>query len=73
MLSYEMVVGLETHIELCENAEAPIEKNQVLGTVTLKIGDEEITRYNLVSENSVEKTNMGHIIVRFFRSLAKSA
>ena len=64
---------LETKVELCENAEAPIEKNQTLGTVTLKIADREIARYNLVSENYVEKTNIGHIMVRFLRSLAKSA
>ena len=64
---------LETHIELCENAEAPIEKNQTLGKVTLRIGEEEIASYNLLSENSVEKTNIGHIIVRFLSSLAKSA
>lgn len=64
---------IETYIDLCENAEAPIEKNQTLGTVTLKIGEEEIAKYNLVSENSVEKTKIGHIIVRFFRCLAKSA
>ena len=64
---------LETHIELCENAEAPIERNQVLGKVILKIGQEEIASYRLISENSVEKTNIGHIMVRFLTSLAKSA
>ena len=64
---------LETHIELCENAEAPIERNQVLGKVTLKIGQQEIASYRLISENSVEKTNIGHIMVRFLTSLAKSA
>ena len=64
---------LETHIELCENAEAPIERNQILGKVTLKIGQEEIASYRLISENSVEKTNIGHIMVRFLTSLAKSA
>jgi D-alanyl-D-alanine carboxypeptidase (penicillin-binding protein 5/6) len=64
---------LETEIELCENAQAPIEKNQTLGTVTLKIGEREIASYNLVSENFVEKTNIGHIMVRFLSSLAKSA
>ncbi len=65
--------NLRPHIELCENAEAPIEKNQILGSVILKIGDKEMARYNLVSENSVEKTNIGHIIVRFLSILAKSA
>ena len=65
--------NLETHINLSENAEAPIEKNQTLGTVTLKINGKEIANYNLVSDIYVEKTNLGHIIARFFRSLAKSA
>lgn len=64
---------LKTEVSLCENAEAPIEKNQTLGTVTLKIDDKEIAKYNLVSEKEVEKTNIGHIIARFLTSLAKSA
>lgn len=65
--------NIKTGIELCESAEAPIEKNQTLGKVTLKIGDNTIAEYNLVSREYVEKTNIGHIIVRIFRSLAKSA
>ena len=64
---------IKTEINLSENAEAPIEKNQTLGTVTLKIDDREIAKYNLVSEKEVEKTNIGHIMLRFLRSLAKSA
>ncbi len=64
---------IQTEISLSENAEAPIEKNQTLGTVTLKIDDKEIAKYNLVSDIYVEKTNLGHIMVRFLRSLAKSA
>lgn len=64
---------LQTEIELCESVEAPVEKNQTLGKVTLKIGDDKIAEYNLVSEIYVEKTNIGHIIARFLRSLAKSA
>lgn len=64
---------LKTEISLSESVEAPVEKNQTLGTVILKIADKEIARYNLVSENFVEKTNIGHIMVRFLSSLAKSA
>lgn len=60
-------------IELSENVEAPVEKNQTLGTVTVKIGDREIAYYNLVSDIYVEKTKMSHIMVRFLCSLAKSA
>lgn len=64
---------IETAIELCENVEAPVEKNQVLGTVTLKIGSEVISEYKLISENAVEKTKISHIMLRFLRALAKSA
>ncbi len=65
--------GIETQIELSESVEAPVEKNQTLGKVTLKIGDKQIAEYNLVSDIYVEKTNIGHIIARIFRCLAKSA
>jgi D-alanyl-D-alanine carboxypeptidase (penicillin-binding protein 5/6) len=64
---------LETEINLADRVEAPIEKNQTLGSVSLKIDGKEIARYNLVSENYIEKINLGHIIVRFLSSLAKSA
>ena len=64
---------IKTQVDICENVEAPVEKNQTLGTVTIKIGDREIAKYNLVSEKEVEKTNIGHIMLRFLRSLAKSA
>lgn len=64
---------LETEITLCENVQAPVEKNQTLGSVTVKIGERKIAEYNLVSDIYIEKINIGHIIARFLRSLAKSA
>ncbi len=64
---------LETAVELSRDVEAPIEKNQVLGRVRLKIGDEVISEYNLISEIPVEKTTLGHIMLRFLKSLTKSA
>ena len=64
---------LKTEINICESVEAPVENNQILGTVILKIADKEIAKYNLINENFVEKTNIGHIMVRILRSLAKSA
>ncbi|MBR2892732.1 MAG: D-alanyl-D-alanine carboxypeptidase [Clostridia bacterium] len=64
---------IETVITLSEDVEAPVEKNQVLGRVQLKIGDEVIREYNLISEKAVEKTTLAHIMLRFLRSLAKSA
>ncbi len=64
---------LETIVELSRDVEAPVEKNQVLGRVRLKIGDEVISEYNLISEIPVEKTTLGHIMLRFLKSLTKSA
>ncbi len=64
---------IETVITLSEDVEAPVEENQVLGRVQLKIGDEVISEYNLISEKAVEKTTLGHIMLRFLKSLAKSA
>lgn len=64
---------LKTEVSLCENVQAPVEKNQILGTVTVRTGDKEIARYNLVSEKEVEKTNIGHIMMRILKSFAKSA
>lgn len=64
---------IETVIDLCENVQAPVEENQVLGSVTLKIGDEVISEYNLISQSAVEKTKISHIMLRFLGALAKSA
>ena len=64
---------LETVITVSEDVEAPVEKGQVLGSVQLKLGNEVIGEYNLISEKAVEKTTLGHVVLRFLRSLTKSA
>lgn len=64
---------IETVVTLSEDVEAPVEENQVLGTVKLKIGDKVISEYNLISEKPVEKTTLGHIMLRFLKTLTKSA
>lgn len=65
--------SIETVVELCESVEAPVEKNQTLGKLKLIIDGRVIGQYPLVSEKAVERNNLGHIIVRFLRSVAKSA
>jgi D-alanyl-D-alanine carboxypeptidase (penicillin-binding protein 5/6) len=65
--------NIKTEINISESVEAPVEKNQTLGKLTLKIGESKIAEYNLISEIYVEKTNIGHIMVRILRSVAKSA
>lgn len=62
---------LRTEINLATDVEAPVEKNQVLGTVTLKNGEETVATYSLVSETAVGKINMRIMMERFIKSLAK--
>ncbi len=64
--------NLETVVELCEDVEAPVEKNQVLGKVFLKNGDEVISEYKLMAKNAVDRIDIGFILLSFLKSLTKS-
>lgn len=48
---------LETVIELSESIEAPIEKDQVVGNISYKIGNETLAQTNIVTNDSVEEIN----------------
>ncbi|MBQ8504065.1 MAG: D-alanyl-D-alanine carboxypeptidase [Clostridia bacterium] len=63
---------LETEIELAADVEAPVEENQVLGCVRLKIGSEIIGEYPLMAEKSVRRITFGDIVARFFKAMTKS-
>lgn len=41
-----------------ESVKAPIKEGDVLGTVTLKYGDEELTVINLIASETIEKSNL---------------
>lgn len=62
-----------TEVLLPEDVEAPVEENQVIGKVVLKIDDKEICSYKLKAENGVEKINFGFIVQTFIKSITKSA
>lgn len=64
--------NLETEIELPADVEAPVEENQILGTVRLKMGGEIIKEYPLVSAYAVRKLTFLDVLERFFRSLVKN-
>lgn len=63
----------ETVTELQQDVEAPVEQGQFLGKVQLKIDGKVISEYNLVASNAVEKTKIGDIMLRFLKSITKSA
>lgn len=58
-------------IELAANVEAPVEKGQVLGTVTLKLGEEELGRLNLTAAGAVGRLTFGQAFLRLLRAMAE--
>ncbi len=63
--------SLETKITLCEDVEAPVEENQVLGKAEIKLGDETVAEYNLTAKNAVGRINIFLMGKRIIKSLAK--
>lgn len=64
--------NIETVVELPGNVEAPVEQNQILGTVKLKKGDEIIKEYPLISTRAVRKITFLDVVEKFFKSLVKN-
>ncbi len=56
-------------IDLAVDVAAPVEKGQVLGTVTFRLGDEEIGVYNLTSPDAVESLTFGIIFRRIISAI----
>lgn len=64
---------IEYTVEICEDVNAPVEKNQLLGKITARAGDNVIGEYGLVAENEVRKTTILDIMAGILKSLTKSA
>ena len=64
---------IQTEVLLPDDVEAPVEENQVIGKIVLKIDDNEICSYKLKAENGIEKINFGFIVQTFIKSVTKSA
>lgn len=63
---------IRTEIELCEDVEAPVEENQILGKVILRVENRVIREYDLISEKAIRRITFGDIVARFLKSLTKS-
>lgn len=50
---------VEQKVELSEILEAPVEKGQVIGKVTVSLGGGEIGSYNIIAKEAVEKMSFG--------------
>ena len=57
-------------VDLAVDVAAPVENGQVLGTVTFRLGDDEIGVYNLTSPDSVGSLTFGIIFRRIISAIA---
>ncbi|MBQ8764070.1 MAG: D-alanyl-D-alanine carboxypeptidase [Clostridia bacterium] len=57
-------------IDLAVDVAAPVEQGQVLGTVTFRLGEEEIGVYNLTAPDNVQSLTFGIIFKRIIKALA---
>ncbi len=63
---------IEYSVEICENVQAPVEKNQILGTVTAKIGDDVLGEYKLIAKEEIRRITLFDYMKGFLKSLSKS-
>ncbi len=57
--------------ELAIDVEAPVEQNQVLGTVKFMFGETEVGSINLCAPEAVEKMTFSDYLIRFITSLCR--
>lgn len=59
---------IKQELELNENIEAPISKNQVLGKVNFYVDNELISSVNLIAENEIEKITTFNLLKQITKS-----
>lgn len=53
-------------VELCDDVEAPVCKNQTLGTVKITVSEKGVSEYKLTASNEVEKLNIIDAMLKIF-------
>lgn len=61
---------IQPKISLALSVEAPVEKDQVLGTLDFEIDGKSIASYNIVSPVEIRKINFGDMLLRLLRALS---
>lgn len=69
VLAKEDMAGLTTEVKLLDAVDAPVEKGQQLGSVTVKSGDEALMTIPLTAAETVEALTFGDIYREFLRVL----
>lgn len=57
-------------VQLAVDVEAPVEEGQVLGTMTLRLGDELLGSYSLCAPQAVAQLTLKDVFLRILKSLA---
>lgn len=60
---------IKQNIELAVDAAAPVEKGQVLGKISFKLGDETLAEYRLVSPEDVNPLTFTVVLLRVFNAI----
>lgn len=61
--------ALQTEVSLPEQLEAPVQKGQTIGTLTVRSGEEEVAACPIVAQNDVPARNFGFCFRRLVESL----
>lgn len=64
LLAKEQAAGVTREISLTDRVSAPVEQGQVLGSVTLKSGDEVLAEVPLVAETGIPRLGWGQLFLR---------
>lgn len=62
--------NIKVNVELCEDAEAPVEKGQTLGTVTVTVSEKQIAEYKLTAADSVERLTIFGSVLKLFNFIS---
>lgn len=52
---------MTTTVDLAESVQAPVEKGQELGTLTVLVDGQERTKLTLVAETNVDRLSLGEV------------
>ena len=64
---------IEQSVTLFESLEAPVEKGQIIGKVTVKLNGGEIGEYNIIAKEAVEKMSFSEDLKILFKKALSTA
>ena len=67
LLPKDQASGLEQTVSLPPSVEAPVEKDQQLGTLTITAGTEEVARLPLTAGEAVDRLTWGQMVLRLLK------